>query len=77
MDITRVSFRDFGGLQMNYINQYNKNHYDRLIVLIPKGALARVRQKALSEGISASEFVRRLIPKQLLEGENDNDNTGI
>ena len=63
---------------MNYVNQYNKNHYDRLIVLVPKGSLERIRLEALNNGVSASEFVRRLIPKHLLtEGENEDDCSGI
>lgn len=63
---------------MNYINQYNKNHYDRLIVLVPKGALSKIRKEALNEGVSTSEFVRRFIPERLLtEGENENDYTWI
>lgn len=63
---------------MNYVNQYNKDHYDRLIVLVPKGSLNKIRKEALTEGISASEFVRRLIPKHLLtKGENEDDCSGI
>ena len=63
---------------MNYVNQYNKDHYDRLIVLVPKGSLGEIRKEALKEGISASEFVRRLIPKHLLtKGENEDDCSGI
>jgi hypothetical protein len=63
---------------MNYVNRYNKAHYDRLIVLVPKGSLAKIRLEALKHGISASEFVRRLIPKSLLtKGETTNDCSGI
>lgn len=58
-------------LALNYVNQYNRDHYDRLIVLVPKGSLVNIRREALKEGISASEFVRRLIPKSLLtKGES-------
>ena len=38
---------------MNYVNQYNRDHYDRLIVLVPKGSLVNIRREALKEGISA------------------------
>lgn len=62
---------------MNYVNQYNKNHYDRVIVLVPKGTLQNIRKEALNEGISASEYMRRLIPKRLLTEGNENDNSGV
>lgn len=51
---------------MNYINQYNKDHYDRIVVVTPKGTLGNIRKAAEKDGVSVSEFIRRFIPENLL-----------
>ena len=36
----------------DYINQYQKTNYDRIILLLPKGAKDKVKRAAAEKGVS-------------------------
>ena len=55
--------------QIKYIQQYKKEHYDRLVVEVAKDEHLKERIKTLAdrEGISASQWILRAIYKYLGE----------
>lgn len=54
-----------------YITQYQKDNYDRLIILVEKGKKAEYKEIANKKGISLSHFVTECI-NSYLRKENSN-----
>lgn len=48
-----------------YINQYAAEHYDRVVVLLPKGMKGRVLELAKAKGQSVSAYMAGLLPSGL------------
>ena len=42
-------------------DRWNRKHYDRLALTVPKGARSEVQELAESAGISVSEYIRQAI----------------
>ena len=66
-----------------YINWYTRENYDRLSVFLPKGSRERIKTAAAENGQSINEFIRHLIPKELIAQreykgrvENNDDYSG-
>ena len=53
--------------ELSYIAQYQKENYDRITVMAPKGTKEKVKAAATVRGLSASEFVLQCINKELEE----------
>ena len=47
--------------QFKYQNEFNKNNYDRITVLVPKGKKAEWQAQAKAEGLSLSAWIIRKI----------------
>lgn len=52
---------------LSYIAQYQKENYDRITVMSPKGTKEKVKAAATVRGLSVSEFVLQCINKELEE----------
>lgn len=50
---------------IKYNNEYNKQNYDRISLMLPKGKKALIQQAAKVQGISANQFINAQIDKQL------------
>ena len=50
--------------QIKYINQYNKDNYDRIYLMVPKGQKEIIKAKAKAVGLSINEYINRLIEKE-------------
>jgi len=48
-----------------YLNQYTKDHYDRINLAIPKGYKERIKAKADELGVGLSEYIFTLICNDL------------
>lgn len=53
--------------ELSYIAQYQKENYDRITVMSPKGTKEKVKAAATLKGMSVSEFVLNCINKELEE----------
>ena len=53
--------------ELSYIAQYQKENYDRITVMSPKGTKEKVKAAATIKGMSSSEFVLNCINKELKE----------
>ena len=53
--------------ELSYIAQYQKENYDRITVMSPKGTKEKVKAGATLNGMSVSEFVLNCINKELEE----------
>lgn len=51
---------------LDYINWYNSQNYDRITILAPKGTRENIKAEAKSRGQSANEFLLKLIPRHLI-----------
>lgn len=51
--------------ELSYIAQYQKDKYDRITVMSPKGTKEKVKAAATLRGKSTSEFVLDCINKEL------------
>nr|DAP05357.1 MAG TPA: hypothetical protein [Caudoviricetes sp.] len=49
-----------------YKNQYEKDNYDRILILVPKGKKADIKERAEELGISVSELIVRALEKMYL-----------
>ena len=50
---------------IKYNNEYNKQNYDRISLMLPKGKKALIQQAAKVQGISANQFINAQIDRQL------------
>ena len=57
--------------QFKYQQQYNKEHYDRIEIVVPKGQRAIIRENAKAKGMSVSAYIGEAV-KEKLERENSN-----
>lgn len=51
---------------LDYINWYNSQNYDRITILAPKGTRENIKAEAKRRGQSANEFLLKLIPRHLI-----------
>lgn len=49
--------------QIKYQNEFNKNRYDRITILVPKGKKIEWSEKAKSEGLSLTSWIVKQIEK--------------
>lgn len=49
----------------NYVNQYQKEKYDRITVMAKKGKKAEYQAAAKLKGMSLSEFVQDCVEKEI------------
>ena len=53
--------------QLKYIREYNKAHYDRITVMVPKGVRNTIRERARALGKSTNEYICGLIVTDICE----------
>lgn len=51
--------------ELSYIAQYQKDKYDRITVMSPKGTKEKLKAAATLKNISVSEFVLNCVTKEL------------
>ena len=49
-----------------YHDWYVNKNYDRLTAILPRGSLELIKKQASSEGLTISEFIRKLLPDELI-----------
>lgn len=47
--------------RVKYANEYNKENYDKVTIMIPKGDKEAWKSVAKAQGLSMSEMVRRAV----------------
>ena len=47
--------------QIKYQTEYNKQHYDSLTIMIPKGMRGQVREYAKAENLSVTKYILKII----------------
>ena len=52
-----------------YNNEYNKQAYDRITIMLPKGSKARLKEYAIAHEISVNELIRRELASYLTDNE--------
>lgn len=53
------------GKELSYIAQYQKDNYDRITVMSPKGTKEKLKAAATLRNMSVSEFVLSCVTKEL------------
>lgn len=56
--------------QMDYINAYNRQNYDRITVITPKGTRDQWAREAKKEKLSTSAFIMRCVNQTLKMGQS-------
>ncbi|MCB6990624.1 hypothetical protein DXA59_00825 [Clostridium sp. OF03-18AA] len=56
--------------ELSYIAQYQKDNYDRITVMAPKGTKEKLRAAATLKNMKLSEFVLYCVTKELKIMEN-------
>lgn len=51
--------------QKEYVNQYNAEHYEQLIVRITKGKKTEIKQRAERKGLSLNAYINQLIDNDI------------
>lgn len=51
--------------QIAYQNDYKREKYDRMELLLPKGRKEILKKKAKAAGVSMSEYINSLLEKEL------------
>lgn len=51
--------------QISYQNSYNKEKYDRISLMIPKGEKDRIKTAAAAAGESVNEFINKAIKQRI------------
>ena len=64
MGVKIVAFKD-KQKELSYIAQYQKDNYDRLTIMAPKGTKEQVKAAATLRGMTMSEFALSCISKEL------------
>ncbi len=59
-----MAFRE-RGKELSYIAQYQKDNYDRITVMSPKGTKEKIKAAATLRNMSVSEFVLSCVTKEL------------
>lgn len=52
--------------ELSYIAQYQKDNYDRITVMAPKGTKEEIKKAAELKGMKISSFVLDAVQKELL-----------
>jgi len=47
--------------QIKYQNEFNKQRYDRINLMVPKGKKDELKQAASKQGISVNEYINRML----------------
>ena len=63
-EVLKMAFRE-RGKELSYIAQYQKDNYDRITVMSPKGTKEKLKAAATLRNISVSEFVLSCVTKEL------------
>lgn len=53
-----------------YKNNYNKNNYDRINLVLPKGEKAKLKEECENMDMSINEYIKLLIQEDLKTGES-------
>lgn len=51
--------------QVKYQNDYIRENYDRISLVFPKGKKAEIREAAMKEGVSMSEYILTAVAEKL------------
>jgi predicted HicB family RNase H-like nuclease len=51
--------------QISYQNSYNKEKYDRISLMLPKGEKDRIKTAAVAAGESVNEFINKAIKQRI------------
>lgn len=51
--------------QISYQNSYNKEKYDRISLMIPKGEKNRIKTAAAAAGESVNEYINKAIKQRI------------
>lgn len=51
--------------QKEYVNQYNAEHYEQLIVRITKGKKTEIKKRAERKGLSLNAYINQLIDNDI------------
>ena len=51
--------------QVKYQNEYNRQKYDRITIMVPKGKKEEITQAAKAQGLSRNEFLVRIVEEAL------------
>ena len=60
----KMAFKD-KGKELSYIAQYQKDNYDRITVMAPKGTKCQIKAAAELKSVSVSSFVLECVQKEL------------
>ena len=60
----KMAFKD-KGKELSYIAQYQKDNYDRITVMAPKGTKDQIKAAADLKSVSVSSFVLECVQKEL------------
>ena len=63
-EVLKMAFRE-RGKELSYIAQYQKDNYDRITVMSPKGTKQKLKAAATLRNMSISEFVLSCVTKEL------------
>nr|DAE90900.1 MAG TPA: hypothetical protein [Caudoviricetes sp.] len=63
-EVLKMAFRE-RGKELSYIAQYQKDNYDRITVMSPKGTKEKLKAAATLRNMSVSEFVLSCVTKEL------------
>lgn len=59
-----MAFKD-KGKELSYIAQYQKDNYDRITVMAPKGTKEELKKAATFKNMKLSEFILDCVNKEL------------
>lgn len=51
--------------QIRYMNQYNKDKYDRISLMAPKGHKEKIKEAANAENMSMNEYIMSAIAAKM------------
>ena len=57
--------------QYEYINNFNRQNYDRITIMLPKGKKEHIKQIASQNGESINSLVNKLLQNISLPSDND------
>ena len=61
----RKDGRPNDSVDYDYMNQYQRDHYDRIVILGPAGTRDKIKAAAMAEGESMSHYIVRQLPSEL------------
>ena len=47
--------------KQDYVDQYKRDHYDRINIFVPKGTKAKVQDIAKAQGVSVSALILSIL----------------